>query len=236
LTQSHPIAEVALISDASNKEIARLNARAQHYRSERGELGEYEVRVPGVHYGIRQGDRIAMIAQHYEPGQQRVENGSQGDVLAVTPDGEVLVEFDATGQRRTITGDDLASLRLGYAQHIHRAQGATVARTLVVTGGWQSSKEPTYVEASRARHGTDWFVNREDLGAEGHDPERLERLAAIMRRSRRQTPSLEHREMSDPAEVGAQDRSRAEDMSGLRHRGMPLRRAPDEERSTKRVR
>ena len=33
LTQRHSIREVALISDASNKEIARLNARAQHYRA-----------------------------------------------------------------------------------------------------------------------------------------------------------------------------------------------------------
>ncbi|HEY4897468.1 MAG TPA: MobF family relaxase, partial [Solirubrobacteraceae bacterium] len=57
LTETHEIAEVALISDASNKEIARLNARAQHYRAERGELGELEVEVPGVHYGVREGDR-----------------------------------------------------------------------------------------------------------------------------------------------------------------------------------
>jgi hypothetical protein len=36
LTETHSISEVALISDASNKEIARLNARAQHYRAQRG--------------------------------------------------------------------------------------------------------------------------------------------------------------------------------------------------------
>ena len=38
--------EVALISDASNLEIDRLNARAQHYRAERGELGDIEVQSP----------------------------------------------------------------------------------------------------------------------------------------------------------------------------------------------
>ena len=199
LTETHAIAEVALISDASNKEIARLNARAQHYRAERGELGEMEVEVPGVHYGIREGDRVAMIDQHYEPGQQRVENGSLGEVLEISPEGEVLIEFDVTSQRRTLIGEDLARLRLGYAQHIHRAQGATVTRTLVVTGGWQTSKEPAYVEASRARQGTDWYVNRKELGEEGHDTDRIERFAANMRRSKRQTPSLEHRELPDPA-------------------------------------
>ena len=46
-----------------------------------------------------------------------------------------------------------------------RARGATVTRTLVVTGGWQTSKEPAYVKASRARQGTDWFVSREGVRA-----------------------------------------------------------------------
>jgi conjugative relaxase-like TrwC/TraI family protein len=198
LTETHPIGEVALISDASNKEIHRLNARAQHYRSERGELGELEVQVPGVHYGVREGDRVAMIDQHHEPGVERIENGARGEVLGVSQAGEVLIEFDVTGQRRTLAGDELARLRLGYAQHIHRAQGATVARTLVVTGGWQTSKEPAYVEASRARRGTDWYISRDDLGLEGHDTDRIKRLAQNMSRSHAQTPSLAYRELPDP--------------------------------------
>jgi len=198
LTETHDPSEVALISDASNQEIHRLNARAQHYRAQRGELGELEAEVPGVHYGIRAGDRVAMIEQHYEPGAERIENGSQGEVLDVTPAGEALIEFDVTGRQRTLAGDDLGRVRLGYAQHIHRAQGATVTRTLVVTGGWQTSKEPAYVEASRARQGTTWFVNREDLGTEGHDTDRIQRLAQNMRRSHAQTPSLAHPELPDP--------------------------------------
>jgi conjugative relaxase-like TrwC/TraI family protein len=197
LTETHDPSEVALISDASNQEIGRLNARAQHFRSERGELGDLEVPVPGVHYGIRQGDRVALIDQHREPGIERIENGSRGEVLDITPAGEVLIEFDVTGRKRTLTGDDLARVRLGYAQHIHRAQGATVTRTLVVTGGWQTSKEPAYVEASRARQGTAWFVSREDLGVEGHDSDRVQRLAENMRRSHAQTPSLAHPELAD---------------------------------------
>jgi ATP-dependent exoDNAse (exonuclease V) alpha subunit len=200
LTEAYSVNQVALLSDASNKEIARLNARAQHYRAERGELGETEVALPGVHYGLRAGDRIAMIDQHYAPGEQRVENGSQGDVLDVTADGGLRIEFDVTGQQRLLAGEDLARLRLGYAQHIHRAQGATVSRSLVVTGGWQTSKEPAYVEASRARDGTDWFVNREELGVEGHDTDRIERLAQAMRRSRRQVPSLQYPERRRPGE------------------------------------
>jgi len=234
LTESHSIRDVALISDASNKEIARLNARAQHYRAERGELGDLEVDVPGTHYGVRSGDRVALIDQHHEPGRQRIENGSQGVVLDVNESGEVRVEFDVTGQQRTLVGEDLARLRLGYAQHIHRAQGATVTRALIVTGGWQTSKESTYVEASRARNGTDWYVNREELGVEGHDSERIERLAEGMRRSRRQTPSLEHRELPDPTSELVLDRELAP------HRVLDVGRAitelADRERSLDRAR
>jgi conjugative relaxase-like TrwC/TraI family protein len=197
LTERHDPSEVALISDSSNQEIHRLNARAQHFRAQRGELGETEVSVPGVHYGVREGDRVALIDQHHEPGQERIENGSRGQVLDITDEGAVLIEFDVTGRKRTLAGDDLARLRLGYAQHIHRAQGATVTRTLVVTGGWQTSKEPAYVEASRARQGTTWFVSRQDLGTEGHDTDRIGRLAEQMRRSHAQTPSLAHAELPD---------------------------------------
>jgi ATP-dependent exoDNAse (exonuclease V) alpha subunit len=194
LTETIPIGEVVLISDASNLEINRLNARAQHYRAECGELGDIEAEIPGVHYGIRAGDRVAMIDQHHQPCTERVENGARGEVIDINETGEVLIQFDATSQWRTLAGDDLACLRLGYASHIHRAQGATVTRTLVVTGGWQTSKEPAYVEASRAREGTDWYVNREDLGTDGHDTDRIKRFARDMGRSRTQTPSLAHPE------------------------------------------
>jgi ATP-dependent exoDNAse (exonuclease V) alpha subunit len=153
--------------------------------------------VEGAATSRRAGDRVALIDQHHEPGQERIENGNRGQVLDITKEGGVLVEFDITGRKRTLQGDDLARLRLGYAQHIHRAQGATVTRTLVVTGGWQTSKEPAYVEASRARQGTTWFVSREDLGTEGHDTDRIHRLAQAMRRSHAQTPSLAHPELPD---------------------------------------
>jgi ATP-dependent exoDNAse (exonuclease V) alpha subunit len=127
------------------------------------------------------GERIqASVLAHHQPGVERIENGERGEVLQITDTGEVLIEFDLTGRQRTLAGKDLASLRLGYASHIHRAQGATVTRTLVVTGGWQTSKEPAYVEASRARHGTDWYVSRQDLGVEGHDTDRIDRLAEAM--------------------------------------------------------
>jgi ATP-dependent exoDNAse (exonuclease V) alpha subunit len=59
---------------------------------------------------------------------------------------------------------DSRDVRLAYAQHVHKAQGLTADRAPVLTGGWQSDRERTYVALSRARDRTDVYVSREDLG------------------------------------------------------------------------
>ena len=197
LTEGRDIREVALIADAANTEIDRLNARAQHLRAERGELGHHEIPLPGVHYGLREGDLIAFTAQHRPPGQPRVENGTRGQVSAIHEQG-VTVTLDGSQRKIQLASENLDSLRLAYAQHVYRQQGATVERSVVLTGSWQTSKETAYVEATRARKGTSWFIAREDLGAEGQDAARITRLAQQMCNSRAQTPSLAHLERHDP--------------------------------------
>lgn len=190
MTEREGVRDVALMSDASTNEIDRMNARAQHLRAERGELGETEVQLPEVSYGLREGDRVAFVAQHRPDGERRVENGTRGEIMDVNPD-EQRVKVLTDGAREiTVSGEDLSNLRLAYAQHLYRQQGATVDRSVVVTGGWQTSQEGAYVQASRARAGTDWHVAREDLGTEGVDAERIGRLAEMMRVSRAQLPSL----------------------------------------------
>ncbi len=174
----------------------RLNARAQHLRAQRGELGHREIPLPGLHYGLREGDLIAFTAQHRPRGQPRVENGTRGQVSAIHERG-LTVTLDGSQRKVQLADDDLESLRLAYTQHVYRQQGATVERSVVLTGGWQTSKETAYVEATRARHGTDWFIAREDLGEEGQDAGRITRLAQKMTNSRAQTPSLALRERLD---------------------------------------
>jgi conjugative relaxase-like TrwC/TraI family protein len=197
LTETREIRGVALIADASNVEIDRLNARAQHLRGERGELGRQEVQLPNRHYGLREGDLITFTKQHRTPGQARVENGERGEITGIAQSG-VTVTLDVSQHEINIDRDDLAKLRLAYAQHIHRQQGATVDRAVVVTGGWQTSRESAYVQASRARHGTEWYLARDELELAGHDERRIDKLAGKMRTSRCQTPSLAHPELADP--------------------------------------
>ena len=195
-TEGRDVREVALIADAANTEIDRLNARAQHLRAERGELGHHEIRMPGVHYGLREGDLIAFTAQHRQPGQPRVENGTRGQISAIHEQG-VTITLDGSQRKIQLACENLDSLRLAYAQHVYRQQGATVERSVVLTGGWQTSKETAYVEATRARHGTDWFIARDDLGTDGQDAQRITHLAQKMCNSRAQTPSLTHPERAD---------------------------------------
>ena len=193
LTQGEDPAEVAILTDASNTEVHRLNARAQHHRAMRGELGNVEVELRSVPYGLREGDRVAFVEQHRPNGERRVENGSRGRITAIT-ERDVAVELDGTHRRITLDGEEVEKLRLGYARHIYREQGATVERSLVITGGWQTSQETAYVEATRARKSTEWFVARDELGADGQDADRIERLTSHMRESRAQTPTLDYRE------------------------------------------
>ncbi|MGA9285526.1 MAG: AAA family ATPase [Solirubrobacteraceae bacterium] len=199
LTKEVGIDKVALIADTSNKEIDRLNARAQHLRVQHGELGPDELPLASVHYGLRQGDRVAFIAQHRPRGQPRVENGARGQVTNIDHDGTLTLTLDGSDRRLQLARQEAESLRLAYAQHVYRQQGATVDRSVVLTGGCQTSKETAYVQATRARHGTDWYLARDQLGEEGQDSDRITRLAARMTRSRIRPPSTVHREITDRA-------------------------------------
>jgi len=193
------IGKVALIADSSNKEIDRLNARAQHLRAQRGELGPDELPLSSVHYGLRQGDHVTFIAQHRPRGQPRVENGARGQVTQIDQDGTLTLALDGSDRRLQLAGQEADSLRLAYAQHVYRQQGATVDRAVVLTGGWQTSKETAYVQATRARHGTDWYLARDQLGIDGQDPDRIERLSRRMSNSRVHTPSVAYDELRESA-------------------------------------
>jgi hypothetical protein len=204
LADVHGVREIALIADASNVEIDRVNARVQYLRAQKGELGESELELRGVHYGLRECDLVAFREQHRPNEGPRIENGTRTEVTNIGGDG-LVVSLEGSGRQVGLDGEDVNVLRLSYAQHVYRQQGATVERAVVVTGGWQTSKESAYVEASRARGGTEWFVARQELGEEGQDADRVRGLAERMGRSRAQRPSLELQEQTDPDWVPSRD-------------------------------
>lgn len=190
LTREHDYQEIALVTDASNYENTHLNRRVQLLRHDRGELSQEHVQHPDG-YPLHGGDRVIWSSPMHVPNARRVENGQRGEVVAIDPaTGNLTIQLDGRGQRRVqVDAEQREALRLGYATHIVREQGATVKHAVVVTGGWQTSQEAAYVEATRARDTTTFHVAREDLDGTT-DRERHDHLAERMSTSRAQDPSI----------------------------------------------
>jgi conjugative relaxase-like TrwC/TraI family protein len=180
-----------MLTDASNVELEQINALAQDRRAAAGELGAHSVELPDRPYGLSAGDEIIFTAAFQQPGQPRVENGTLGTVIGVSDEDRVSIETRGARERELqLNTEEFGELRLAYAQHLYKAQGRTVERSFVLTGGWQTDRESAYVAVTRAQERTDIYVSREDLGEQGMDAGAIERLAAAMAESRAQTASI----------------------------------------------
>lgn len=143
--------------------------------------------LPDGGHAVHTGDRLAWPHAMATADGPRVENGVCGEAIAIDERDGSLTKGAARRQRprggsRPGRG---RCLRLGYAGHVYRQQGATVERALVVTGGWETSRESAYVE--------------ELEGAD--DAERVDQLAARMSVESLQLPSIAHALLADPDRV-----------------------------------
>ncbi len=197
LTETRDIREVALIADASNVEIDRLNARAQHLRSERGELGQAEVPLPHQHYGLREGDVIAFTKQHRTPGQPRVENGARGQVTNIHDTRGVNCgarRLAARGHaRRPGSGEPAARLRPARLPPAGRDRRAVCRRHRRLADQQGVRVRPGQPRPPRHRV----VPRRRRARPRWQDERRVTSLANKMRNSRAHTPSLAHPELPD---------------------------------------
>jgi len=200
--REHPAGRVVMLTDASNAELDQLNAAAQQRRAQAGELGQRRVQIPERPYALAAGDQVMLTGQLQRPGCERVENGTQGEVLSVDEREQRVVMRTAEQSPRDVdfNTSEFSDVRLAYAQHLYKAQGATVDRALFLTGGWQTDRERAYVGLTRARERTDVYVSREDLGEQGLDTGAIQRLAERMEHSRAQQASVT-REPAGPEET-----------------------------------
>jgi conjugative relaxase-like TrwC/TraI family protein len=189
--QERPEERTVMLTDASNVELDRINARAQELRAEAGEIGAHQVELPERPYGLAAGDEVIFTAAMYPPGRERVENGTLGTVLDANGDSELTIRTVGAGSRELrVDAREFADLRLSYAQHVYKAQGRTVDRAFVLTGGWQTDRERAYVALTRAQDRTDIYVSREDLGEQGVDAGAIERLGRAMAESHADEASI----------------------------------------------
>jgi conjugative relaxase-like TrwC/TraI family protein len=189
--QERPGVRTVMLTDASNVELDRINALAQERRAQAGELGARRVALPDRPYGLAAGDRVIFTVALYRPGQERVENGTLGSVLETGKDDQLTIQTEeAQSGEVSVNAAEFNDLRLSYAQHVYKAQGRTVDRAFVLTGGWQTDRERAYVALTRAQERTDLYVSREDLGEQGMDAGAIERLGEAMTKSHAQSASI----------------------------------------------
>jgi Ti-type conjugative transfer relaxase TraA len=160
-------------------EAAILNRMIQQERRNAGLLSGESVSVPDTNETLAAGDRILFIRKSRLYG---VENGTQGDVVAVdfgpdTGTASLTVRTDSGDQVRFAL-QDYAHVRPGYASTTHKKQGGTTERTYILAGGSMQDRELSYVQASRARGDTRIFIDAEEAG------ENLTRIARRMSQSR----------------------------------------------------
>ena len=117
----------------------------------------------------------------------------KGDTLAIKLDRRPSPEQVARGHKQLISINikDVpeGGLTLGYAATTHKMQGNTVENSFILLGGKMTSRELTYVQATRAREATFLFTDRLSAGDD------LQELARPMSRSRAKQMAHEiHRE------------------------------------------
>ncbi len=189
--QEHPEQRTVMLSDASNVELDRINALAKERRAQAGELGADRGQLPDRPYSLAAGDEVIFTAAFYPPGERRVENGTLAEVRSVDGQSEIAVQTRGAHEQEVhVDTAEFADMRLAYAQHVYKAQGATVDRAFVLTGGWQADRERAYVALSRARERTDIYVSREDLGEQGMDTGAIQRLGEAIAESRAKRASI----------------------------------------------
>jgi conjugative relaxase-like TrwC/TraI family protein len=189
--QESPGERTVILTDASNVELDHINALAQERRAQAGELGSQQVALPDRPYGLAAGDRVIFTAALYQPGKERVENGTLGSVVETGKDDQLMIQTEGAQSREvSVNTAEFDDLRLSYAQHVYKAQGRTVDRGFVLTGGWQTDRERAYVALTRAQERTDLYISREDLGEQGMDAGAIERLGEAMAQSHAQAASI----------------------------------------------
>jgi hypothetical protein len=182
--EENPGQRSVMLTDASNVELDRINALAQQQRAQAGELGTDRVELPDRPYGLAAGDEVIFTAAFYQPGGPRVENGTLASVTSVGGRSEIAVQTRGAHERTVhVDTGEFHDMRLAYAQHVYKAQGATVDRAFVLVGGWQSDRERAYVALSR-------YASREDLGEQGMDTGAIERLGEAISESHAKQASI----------------------------------------------
>ncbi len=174
----------ALMVAARLADVDDLNRRARQALRAEGYRGDDQVVLAGR--GYTEGDDVLALRNEYRLG---VLNGTRAVVERVDTRQQQMTLGTDDGRRLVVpfAYAEAGHLTHGYATTIHKAQGVTVDRCLVLLDD-TTSREHAYTALSRGRHGNDLFVVTDDHRVgERHaveiQPDPLEDLRRAIRHS-----------------------------------------------------
>ena len=151
--------EQNLIFAGSNDEVSDLNAGAQKRRLAAGVLNP-RASVESGNTLFMEGDRVLFRRNSRIYG---VKNGDLGTIEKIEGNGKMTVGLEG-GKKARFSLNEYSHVRLGYAVTTHKGQGVTVDKAYVLAGGSMQDRELTYVQMSRARLGTNVFIDKAEAG------------------------------------------------------------------------
>jgi conjugative relaxase-like TrwC/TraI family protein len=170
-----------------------LNGRARRILQDEGHLRADQIRVGSRAFA--EGDQVLALRNDYQLG---ILNGTRGTIERIDLERRhVLIRIDGN-DHRAVPFQYLASGHLthGYATTIHKAQGSTVDRCLILADD-TATREHAYTALSRGRHRNDLYVTAQDHRIEERhaqeaqaDP--LDGLRAAIGRSGSKHLALDH--------------------------------------------
>jgi len=159
-----------LMLASTREDVADLNRRAHQLRKVNGELGLPMFSKEGTVFTrdwtwFRMHERLMFTRNDRKLG---VQNGTIGTLIGFNPVSRIAtIQVD---QRKVFVPiDKYRHFDLAYCLTVHKAQGATVDRAFVLWGDSMQSREMTYVQASRARYETRFYLTTEQAGEDFQD-------------------------------------------------------------------
>lgn len=213
------LGEHPLMLAGRRSEVEELNRRARGLLQEEGKIGPDLLGYRHQRFGV--GDEVLALHNDYRLG---LINGTRGTITAIDRDLNEIVVAVGDDRSLAVPFDYIASAHLthSYAMTIHKAQGATADRALLLADD-TLSREHAYTGLSRGVVRNDLYLVVDDHRAEvRHAPEVTrepdEAVRAAVRRSGAKTMAIdevpEDRALPSAASVDDQ----REELRGVRQR------------------
>jgi conjugative relaxase-like TrwC/TraI family protein len=191
--------EDALMVAARLADVDDLNRRARQALRAEGYLGADQVVLAGR--GYTEGDDVLALRNDY---RLDVLNGIRAVVERIDTKQQQMTLGTSDGRRLLIpfAYGEAGHLTHGYATTIHKAQGATIERCLVLLDD-TTSREHAYTALSRGRYGNVFVVAEDRRADERHaaeiEPDPLDDLRRAIRHSAGKRMALDDIEQPVPS-------------------------------------